>query len=319
MRSKVVFLFSLLIMAALITACGGAPDVIEQPSATAPAPTKPPTLPPPTDTPVPPTETPIPKPPAPEAVTFTTEDGVTLNGMYYAAAIQPAPLVIFIHWVAGDLHDWDAIAPWLQKGEPFVKTGWVDANIGLRRGDSNPPYLDSSWFPPVPQELNVGVLTFTLRGCKPSPIGCESFAPGNWYKDTKAAFEYGATLTGVDPQRIIGIGASIGADGAAEGCLYLNQSGKGNCLGSIALSPGDYYPHPYKQVINDSDKDFPNTTNVCMADGKETEWCRRWLGPVTYEVVDIVNGSHGPYLLVPDGIPNALQVILDYLVAWTVK
>ena len=38
-----------------------------------------------------------------------------LKGYYYpSASDQPAPLVVLMHWVMGDMSDWYEIAPWLQ-------------------------------------------------------------------------------------------------------------------------------------------------------------------------------------------------------------
>ena len=57
--------------------------------------------------------TPIAEPlsPEPQTVEFQTADGQVLHGFYYPPAIKPASLVVLMHWLPGDQHDWDEIAP----------------------------------------------------------------------------------------------------------------------------------------------------------------------------------------------------------------
>ncbi|MBM4424202.1 MAG: hypothetical protein FJ030_12575 [Chloroflexi bacterium] len=140
---------SILIVAFALTACGSPAAATPVPPTEAPTPIPPTnTAPPPTDTPVPPTDTPIPPsptpagpPPEPQAIEFTASDGQALTGMYYPAASLNAPLIVFVHWVAGNETDWAETAFWLQ-------------NRGLGGNTPNPegvPWLDSSWFPPVPE------------------------------------------------------------------------------------------------------------------------------------------------------------------------
>ncbi|MBI4772197.1 MAG: hypothetical protein HY784_17700, partial [Chloroflexi bacterium] len=274
MRTALFRLVTLLAAFSLMAACGPAASettVPPEPPVQA-APTSTPA--PPTDTPLPPTATPIPPPPEPQVINFTAEDGQALSGTYYPAAISPAPLFILIHWVASDEHDWDAIAPWLQRRQQ-ASLGWRDVLVGQRQG-LNMPWLDPSWFPPVPADLNVAVFTFSLRTCKTYPEGCARWAPSDWLKDTQAAFQTAAGLPGVDPSRIAAMGASIGADAAPDGCYLLNKSGGGTCLGAIALSPGSYFGMDFKQVVADMEKEFPATTIWCFAakeDGESFPTC----------------------------------------------
>lgn len=41
-------------------------------------------------------------PAAPQEVTITTEDGRALAGLYYPAKVNPAPIVVLMHWAGGD-------------------------------------------------------------------------------------------------------------------------------------------------------------------------------------------------------------------------
>ena len=71
-------------------------------------------------------------PPEPQEITFKASDGQALTGYYYPAAVSPAPVVVFMHWVGGDLSDWYEVAPWLQNRglkNPFTNPGsepWWD-------------------------------------------------------------------------------------------------------------------------------------------------------------------------------------------------
>ena len=76
----------------------------------------------------PPTQPPVipPLPPEPQEITFQASDGQTLRGYYYPAAVNPAPLVVFMHWMGGDMSDWYKIAVWVHNRglkNPFPNPG----------------------------------------------------------------------------------------------------------------------------------------------------------------------------------------------------
>ncbi len=90
------------------------------------------TEPDPTQTPVSPTETEPPQvieietlaplPPEPQRVEFQAEDGEPIVGIYYPAAINPAPLVVLHHWARGDKYNWlkNGMVQWLtNRGMPL--------------------------------------------------------------------------------------------------------------------------------------------------------------------------------------------------------
>lgn len=294
------FVLSLIILM-LVSACGGnaaQPTPTFTPAVPPASPTTKPTDPPPTATPVPPTETPIPKPPAPERITFTTEDGKELEGMYYAAVIQPSPIVVLVHWVGGNLHDWDAIAPWIQGGDPFVAP------------PDMPPYFDSSWFPAYPAELNTAVFSFSLRDCEPFPQGCEWAGPGKWMKDIKAALKTAAALPGVDPNRVITMGASIGADGALDGCYIYNKDGMGTCIGSFPLSPGNYMNMDYTQTVANMDQEFPFAKVWCF-DAKDEHECAK--ATTANHTAFASTGGHGMFMITPESEPKTLEKFIEFM------
>ena len=155
----------------------------------------------PSDTPLPantstpsPTFTPSATPvvvldPQPIAVTFMAEDGKELNGLYYPASENPAPIIILIHWAQGDMTEWDPIALWLQNRNQLTRTP-----------DYNDSWKSSDWFPENNLEGPLGVFVFTLRNCEG---GCRSYQPEEWLLDIEAAMLLTVTqLQGVDNNRI---------------------------------------------------------------------------------------------------------------------
>ena len=141
-------------------------------------------------------------PPEPQIIEFNSADGYPLTGRYFPAAVNPAPLVVLMHWALGDQEDWAEIAYWLQ-------------NRGLSgKSPKDAPWLDPSWFPPLGINKTYAVFTFTFRNCEG---GCKGFPRELWLQDATAAMRTAYGLEGIDKNLITAIGASIGADGAADG------------------------------------------------------------------------------------------------------
>jgi len=267
-----------------------------KPSATPAEPT--PTEPPPTE--VPPTETPTPTgpsplPPEPQRIEFQAEDGEPLVGTYYPAAVNPAPVVVLMHWAPGDQQDWVEIARWLQnRGQ----TSAVSGQAGL-------PWLDPSWFPPMPDDLSFAVFTFDFRGCTG---GCAQMDQAGWLLDAIAAVETARELPGVDPDRLAAIGASIGADGAVDAC------GEG-CLGGLSLSPGSYLNVAYDEAVEALGDEDPAKPAWCLAaegDGQSAQACRSASGDHYWMHIH-PGDAHGMLLITPDTDPDTLVVMLDFL------
>ena len=284
----------------------------------APPPTATPTPAPPTKTPVPPSPTPAPtNTPAPTATPvpampaevqtfkFKTADGVELPAKYYPSAVRNAPLVVLMHWVGADQTDWDEIAPWLQ-------------NRGQGGKNPNPkksPWLDASWFPKNAQ--GYAVFTFSFRGCTPT-AGCNNWTPTLWLLDAQAGMKAASELNGIDPKKIVSMGASIGADGAIDGCMYLNaQKGNGLCLGSLAFSPGSYLNVQYGAAVKALESETPPKQAWCLysdGDGESAVVCR----PLTnknYKATNYAGNKHGMALINKDMNPQPLQLALDFLKA----
>lgn len=248
-------------------------------------------------------------PPEPQEVTFLASDGQALSGYYYPAAVSPAPLVVLMHWVGGNMSDWYEIAPWLQNrrlDNPFDNPG-------------TETWWDPSWFPAVPAEASYGVFIFSFRDCAPYDAGCAGMTPEAWLLDAQAAMETAWELEGVDPTKVVAIGSSIGADGAADGCAWLNEQHPGACQGALSLSPGGYLGVPYHEVVGALGGTEPATAAWCLADEVEVGICEGVdaASNTAFKIYTIPGGSHGTWMLKPDLDPLPLQLILDFLAETT--
>lgn len=309
-----------LLLAALILLAGCAPEetptVVAQtqealpaqtesaaaPTFTSPPPTAEPTLPPPTETP--PALAALPA--EPQMIEFTAADGQALQGVYYPAAVNPSPVIVLMHWVNGNEHDWDSIAVWLQ-------------NRGVPSRTAVPlyPWQDSSWFPPLPQDFSIGVFTFSFRGCE-TEQGCGSFDPQGWLLDAQAAAQTAAGLPGVDPTRVITAGASIGADGAVDGCIWLNENNPTSCQGAFSLSPGGYLSVTYADAVFRMQRPAVGLEALptwCLADETEINICNEAADPTftAYQVLEFPGAGHGMMILSPSVEPSGMQALLDFI------
>ncbi|NIM96397.1 MAG: hypothetical protein GTO18_22080 [Anaerolineales bacterium] len=278
----------------------------------------------PTD--VPPTEVPAPTqeptvelglPPIsaePQRVEFQAQDGKNLIGYYFPAAVNPAPTVILMHWAGGDQRDWLAIAPWLQNrpDELAEFAGWAEA-IGSDCGPQfEGPWLDPSWFPAMPPDLSFAVFTFDFRDFCESEDGVGIQL--EWALDAKAAFETASELPGVDPHQMAAIGASIGADGAPDGCLLHNGGGE-TCLGAFSLSPGNYLTMIYADVIADLRSEEPPKPVWCLTAKEDVDSVETCLSASSdlYRTQIYDGDEHGMMLVTPEFVPNPMDWIQDFL------
>ncbi len=317
MKKSTILFVLILLFGLILTACelGAQPQAepTQPPPPTEPPPTEPPpTEPPPSDTPEPtpepPTATPEPTaepaleplPAEPIDMEFTAEDGQVLPGRYYPAAVNPAPVIVLHHWAGGDLNDWNEIAFWLQNR----------GLIGTSPNFGEAPWLDSTWFPPMFEGQSVAVFTFSFRGCSD---GCSSFSPGGWLMDAQAAMKTASELEGVDPTRIAAMGASIGADGAPDGCFWLNDQAPDTCLGALSLSPGSYLGVTYSDAVAQMEEDEkPVWCFYATGDAESAPACQSASG-VLYQLFEWAGNLHGMMLLQPDVDPSAMELILDFI------
>ena len=304
-----VFLLTLFLTGSILfSACGGAPPTeMNEENQQSPE-EKVPEIAPEIDESAPPVEeAAVEIPSNPQKTKFSTSDSIELNGVYYPAGSASAPLVILMHWALGDQDDWVEIAYWLQNR----------GMNGHSTSDESTPWLDSSWFPAMESEKSYNVFTFTFRNCE---NGCQSFEREKWYIDVQAAVEYAYELDGIDKDNIIMVGASIGSDGAADGCAYLNQIHPDACQGALSFSPGNYLTINYGEMVKElgaaSDpkpawclyaESDPESATVCdnIAEDNYT--------PYSYSPDVIFSNGHGMNLIAPGQNPDPLEIMLEFL------
>jgi hypothetical protein len=241
-----------------------------------------------------------PLPADPISETFSTGDGIELAGTFYPAATTDAPLLVLMHWAPGDQTNWAAIAAWLQNRglQPELDAG-------------GQPWLDSSWFPVLLDDVSFNVFTFTFRGCEG---GCQEFDREGWKLDVEAAMIHLIGIENVDLSRVLTIGASIGADGAAYGCHFYNSE-LGGCLGAFSLSPGGYLTVSYADEVRMLENELLPRPAWCLysaSDGESAAACEEADGQL-YQAFEYEGTAHGMSLISPDVEPNPLEELLRFI------
>lgn len=246
-----------------------------------------------------PTKEPASLPPESQAVSFASEDGQELLGIFYPAAMESAPVIVLMHWYPGDQNEWTEIAFWLQ-------------NRGLQGEKNGVPWKDPTWFPDRDGDQSFNVLTFTFRNCEGR---CNAPEPAAWLLDAQASLEFARTLEGVDPDRVIAIGASIGADGAIGGCAVVLESDPRACLGALSLSPGSYLGLDYQDLVTQlGESDLPRPA-WCLYDENDADSlvCTLASGAHYYQESWSDGYLHGFHLFNPSLEPNTLERLLEFL------
>jgi len=261
-----------------------------------------------------PSETPTPEPtftptvtpivildPDPIEISFEAEDGTKLEGIYYPADRNPAPLLVLVHWARGDQMEWQEIATWLQ-GRGVLEPRW----------DYNNSWKSSEEYPERSLGMPLGIFTFTLRECEGE---CRAYLPGEWLSDIRGAMETAAALQGVNREQILTAGASIGADGAAYGCSWINQNGLGLCGGSFLLSPASLLTLPFEEVAGDLLNHNPALPVYCLLglrDDASVETCSDLpgLNVVDYGYIE----NHGMELIQPGVDPHPLDLLQEFII-----
>jgi hypothetical protein len=246
-------------------------------------------------------------PAEPQEITFKAIDGQELKGRYYPAAIESAPLVVLMHWINSDQNDWIEIAYWLQ-------------NRGLGGKTANPqkmPWLNSTWFPIIKAGKSYAVFTFSYRDCSAEKYGCTK---KQWLLDSQAAMLKARELPGIHPKKILAVGASIGADGAADGCQWVNARYPNTCLGAAALSPVNYLILSFETVVQQLGAENPATPVWCFYSSKDRESAvvcdpidpKKQTNFMPYKYTD-EKIYHGMNLIQPSIKPNPLDLLLEVI------
>ncbi len=248
----------------------------------------------------------------PQRVEFQADDGKNLVGYYYPSQYANAPILILMHWAGGDLTDWCEIALWLQNRRdenPVALERCANAGTDLP-ADLATPWLDSTWFPPMSPEVSIAVFAFDFRDYGESEKGLGGSS--NWAKDAKAAFVTAAGFEGVDITRMASMGASIGADGAPDGCLLYDQEAGSGCVGAFSLSPGSYLGMRYETVVND----LAPLPVWCLAgelDRESAPTCKSASRENYRSEIYPASNAHGMMLITPDLEPQPMILIQDFL------
>jgi len=111
------------------------------------------------------------------------------------------------------------------------------------------------------------------------------------------------------------MGSSIGADGAADGCAWLNEQEPGYCQEALSLSPGDFLVVPYEEAVQKRGQSQPPVAAWCLVDENEVAFCNKAseAGNTKFKAVEIPNGQHGNMMLRLGLTPDAMQTILGFL------
>jgi hypothetical protein len=245
------------------------------------------------------TQVPSTLPPEPQPVIFSAQDGQTLQGKFYPSALEDAPVIVLMHWYPGDQDEWTEIAFWLQ-------------NRGLTGDQNGVPWKDPSWFPSLDPDLSYNILTFTFRNCEGR---CDAPEPDGWLLDARASLKYARTLEGVDPDRVIAIGASIGADGAIDSCAAVLEIDPNACLGSLSISPGNYLGPSYPDMVTALGTNDPPRPAWCLFDKNDPDSvvCTQASGDNYYQESWSDGNLHGMHLITPNLDPRPLERIPEFL------
>jgi pimeloyl-ACP methyl ester carboxylesterase len=237
---------------------------------------------PPSSTPVPAIEAPDFLDPRPMRVSFQTSDGITLRGNFYPAARKNAPVVVMMHQHQGNQTLWhledSGFIAWLQN--------WPTR-------DGSPPTPSAiGMLPLLNPTLTFNVLTFDFRGHGES----EGELPQDFSEfvvDARAAYQAARSLPHVDTERIVGIGASIGADAVVNAC-------EEGCRGAFSISPGSYLGNEYGASVSLLlEQQKPVRCMYAVNDGPSPATC--WsIAPGTYYKIFAYPGiKHGMTFFVP--------------------
>jgi dienelactone hydrolase len=240
-------------------------------------------------------------PPEPTRIQFQAQDGRLLSGTYFPGGENPSPVIVLMHWARGDQSEWEPIASWLQGRGMLV-----------RQPDYNDSWKSSDWYPERSLEIPLGVFTFDFRNCQQD--GCQAYKPAEWLLDAQAALQAAAQLQGVDPDRILTAGASIGGDAALDACTWFNQSGLGTCLGSFALSPGSFLTESFPAQAAVLFSQVPDAPVYCLyglRDDASVETCEGNPDVQNYNFGYVEH--HGMELLQPGRDPDPLILLEDFI------
>ena len=219
-------------------------------------------------------------------VTFNAEDGRELVGYFYPAWKADAPIVVLMHEFGNRQSTWSesAIIPWMQ-------------NWGALHPSDQPYVYAGGRLPQLPKELSFAVLTFDFRGHGESlpnllMADLSQYAP-YFLMDARAAYAFAQTLPGVDPNHVIGIGASIGADAVVDACGEI-------CSGAFSVSPGNWLTVDYGAAAQSIlARGRPVRCMYAYNDGPTPQTCWSLTPSDLYKIFSYSGIKHGMTFFVP--------------------
>jgi dienelactone hydrolase len=281
-------LCGLCLLAALLAGCGTEATPTANPTLTA----APPPVPTTTETPSP-TTTLTPSPTVTLAVsqlgtrvTFTAEDGRELVGYFYPAWKKNAPIVVLMHEYGNRQSSWDesTIIPWMQNWGALGPLAQTYDFAGGR-------------LPPLPDDLSFAVFTFDFRGHGESlpNLQMADLSQNAIYflMDARAAYQFVQTLPGVDPNHVIGIGASIGGDAVVDACGEI-------CSGAFSVSPGSWLGKDYGKAAKKLlERKRPVRCMYAVGDEPSPETCWSIVPSNLYKIFAYPGIKHGMTFFIP--------------------
>ncbi len=260
----------------------------------------------PTFTSLPPSETPTPvfiPSPNPIRQTFVAEDGRQLVGYFYPSWKPNAPVVVLMHQFESNQAAWQEspIIKWLQNWPvPFSAGSPTPSANGL--------------LPGVLPDLSFAIFTFDFRGhgeSLPNDIiqdGHKAHAD-EFLLDASAAYQTARQMPGVDPETVIGLGASIGADAVVDAC------GDG-CVGAFSISPGSWLGVDYAQAVRKlTETDKPVRCMYAVNDPPSPGTCLSITPGKNYKIFAYPGKKHGmTFVILPRKMESDFGVnLLDFL------
>jgi hypothetical protein len=219
-------------------------------------------------------------------VIFKAEDGRELVGYFYPSWKSNAPVVVLMHEYRNNQAGWQesAIIPWMQNWGTLDPSGEVYNYAGGR-------------LPQMPSDLSFAVFTFDFRGHGESLPLLESddvsLYAEEFLMDAKAAYATARTMPGVDPNHVIGIGTSIGADAVVDACGEV-------CSGAFSISPGNWLNVDYGQAAQAMlAKNKPVRCMYAYNDIPAPQTCWSLMPNQLYRIYIALGSKHGMTFFVP--------------------
>lgn len=126
--------------------------------------------------------------------------------------------------------------------------------------------------------------------------------------DARAAYVTAASLPGVDPARVVGIGASIGSDGVVDGCHDV-------CIAALSLGPGNWLQVDYSKAVKAmDDRGKPVWCVAAEDDQAAAQTCNAASGNHYHAQIYSAGGHAMSLFRTKNNLqPSIDAVILDYL------